>query len=54
MLDIMSLQILRDIAEKINSNLINSILVDETSDVWNREELILALNGSVNVYIQAN
>ena len=33
MLDIMSLQILRDIAEKIYSNLINSILVEETSDV---------------------
>lgn len=51
-IDIMPLQILRGIREKIISGVIYTIILDETNGIWNREELFLTLNGSVKVYKQ--
>ena len=51
-LQIMSLQILRDIREKLSSTVICTILIDEARDFLNREKLVLALSGSEKVYRQ--
>lgn len=51
-LQIMSLQILRDIREKLSSTVMCTILVDEARDFVNREKLVLALSGSEKVYRQ--
>ena len=43
MLQIMALQILRDIAKNIQSDEIYSILVDETADTSNKEQMVLCM-----------